>query len=343
VNGLSVTGDFSQTNNCPATLQPGVGCVITVSFTPTAAGARTGTISVATNAAAGLSAASLQGTGGQPAVTLSATTLFFGVVSNGTSSTAQTIFVNNIGTAPLNVSGVTASGDFSQTNTCNTPVQPQQNCQIVVIFKPTGSGARNGTITVTDDAAGSPRTVNLVGGVAPDFSMAAASGGSTSATIAAGQVATYNLALTSVAGFNGLVSLTCSGVPTNGGCAITPNSIILGSGATVPFTVTVTTVSRTNAVPGQQVSRNMLPRRPSGVGWLAQMLGPLAIVLIGVRNKRTRRKLAVAFAILGLMLAIGCGSSTTTAKGTPAGNYTITITAVQGSITHTQNLTLTVQ
>ena len=43
---ISATGDFSSTNNCPATLVAGSSCAVQVSFTPSAAGPRTGTLSV---------------------------------------------------------------------------------------------------------------------------------------------------------------------------------------------------------------------------------------------------------------------------------------------------------
>jgi hypothetical protein len=39
-------GEFSQSNNCPAQLQPGASCSITVSFTPALSGIRTATVNV---------------------------------------------------------------------------------------------------------------------------------------------------------------------------------------------------------------------------------------------------------------------------------------------------------
>jgi len=54
ITAITTTGDFGQTNTCgtlPATFAPGAGCNVSVTFTPTAAGTRTGTVNVADNAA----------------------------------------------------------------------------------------------------------------------------------------------------------------------------------------------------------------------------------------------------------------------------------------------------
>ena len=48
-------------------------------------------------------------------------------------------------------------------------LQPGKSCLVGAVFKPTGSGAKSAQIVVTDDAAGSPRTIPLTGtGFVPD-------------------------------------------------------------------------------------------------------------------------------------------------------------------------------
>jgi hypothetical protein len=49
ISSITTIGDFSQTNNCPATLQPNQSCTINVTFSPTAIGARSGSIVVTSN------------------------------------------------------------------------------------------------------------------------------------------------------------------------------------------------------------------------------------------------------------------------------------------------------
>jgi len=46
IHSISAAGDFGETNNCPAALAPMDSCTIEVSFHPTGAGTRTGTITV---------------------------------------------------------------------------------------------------------------------------------------------------------------------------------------------------------------------------------------------------------------------------------------------------------
>jgi endoglucanase Acf2 len=63
INSIAVSGDFAQSNNCGASLAVNANCGINVSFKPTAAGSRTGTLTVTDNASNSPQTASLSGTG----------------------------------------------------------------------------------------------------------------------------------------------------------------------------------------------------------------------------------------------------------------------------------------
>lgn len=63
VSSISASGQFSQSNDCGASLAPGETCAISVTFAPTSAGAKSGSLSVVTDAASGDSAVALSGTG----------------------------------------------------------------------------------------------------------------------------------------------------------------------------------------------------------------------------------------------------------------------------------------
>ena len=69
----------------------------------------------------------------------------------------------------MTVNSIVATGDFTQTNSCVSPLPPTPAtaCRIDVVFKPTAAGTREGTVTITDSAPGSPHVVQLsgVGGV----------------------------------------------------------------------------------------------------------------------------------------------------------------------------------
>ena len=180
INGTN-TGDFSQTNNCPISpsmLAAASTCSINVTFTPTVAGARSASISITDNATGSPQTDALSGTGTStpaPAVSLSPTSLNFGNQNVGTTSAAKSIMLTNSGTASLTISSIALSGtnvgDFAQTSTC--PLSPNtlaagSNCTISVTFTPTTNGTQSASVTITDNAAGSPHSVSLSGmGITP--------------------------------------------------------------------------------------------------------------------------------------------------------------------------------
>jgi hypothetical protein len=67
ITSISISGDFTQSNNCGASLAAGASCAIQVTFTPTAAGSRSGTLTVNDNSATASQTVSLSGTGGAAA------------------------------------------------------------------------------------------------------------------------------------------------------------------------------------------------------------------------------------------------------------------------------------
>lgn len=106
-----------------------------------------------------------------PSVDLSAPSLTFPAQNKGTVSSPQTVTLKNSGTAQLAISNIgldpaaTTSG-FAQTSDCGTlpaTVAVNASCTITVTFKPSSTGPLTGKLTVTDNAAGSPHTVNLTG------------------------------------------------------------------------------------------------------------------------------------------------------------------------------------
>src|SRR5207302_521342 len=101
--------------------------------------------------------------GGQSTASLSPTSLSLGTRLVNTTSGSQTVTLRNAGTAPLSISSIASTGNFSQTNSCGTSLAAASSCSILVEFTPNAAGTRAGTLTVTDNAAGSPQTVSLTG------------------------------------------------------------------------------------------------------------------------------------------------------------------------------------
>jgi hypothetical protein len=100
---------------------------------------------------------------GTPQVSLSPTSLSFGSQTMGTTSAGQALTLSNTGTAALTVTAITASGNFAQTNNCGSTVVAGGSCTIAVTFTPTAAGARSGSLSVADNASGSPHTASLSG------------------------------------------------------------------------------------------------------------------------------------------------------------------------------------
>jgi hypothetical protein len=162
VSSITTSGDFSQTNNCGSSIAAGASCTVNVTFTPTATGSRTGNLTIT---ASGITnTVPLSGTGVAPGPILSPnpTSLSFAGTVVGSSATAQTVTVTNTGTTTASVSGVSASGDFSQTNNCAS-LAVGASCTVTVRFTPTTSGARTGSVTITSNANNSPTTISLSG------------------------------------------------------------------------------------------------------------------------------------------------------------------------------------
>src|SRR5260370_3892591 len=130
---------------------------------------------------------------------------------------------------------------------------------------------------ITDDAPGSPQTISLGAIANPAFTASAAPGGSTTASVTAGQTAQYQLQLTPGPGYSGTVSLTCTGAPLGATCQV-PASVSIANQAAAQFTVTVSTSGPAMLPP--PLPRRLLP--PAGIRLL--LLLPLPLLLVRVTN-----------------------------------------------------------
>ena len=105
--------------------------------------------------------------GSFPVVSLNPNSVDFGTQLNGSTSAPTPVTVTNAGNVTLTISGVSIAGpqaaDFAQTNTCGAPVAPGANCTVNVTFTPGAGGARTATLSISDNAPGSPHTVGLTG------------------------------------------------------------------------------------------------------------------------------------------------------------------------------------
>jgi hypothetical protein len=172
ITGISMAGfnpgDFAQTNNCGSSLAIGANCTINVIFTPAVAGSRSGSLRITDNASGSPHSVSLTGTGLGPAVTLSPTSVAFPVTLDFATSATQTVTVRNSGTTTLTINSIAITGtnasEFAiSTKTCGTTLAASASCTVSMTFQPQVAAARSASLTITDNAPGSPRNVAMTG------------------------------------------------------------------------------------------------------------------------------------------------------------------------------------
>jgi len=176
LSNVQVTGsaaaDFKLTNNCGSSLSASAQCTLTASFSPSAAGTRTASVVFTDDASGSPQTLNLDGTGTAPGLTLSATTLTFDSQVVGTTSAPQTLTLTNDGNAVLGMSSLNVIGanpvDFPETTNCGTAIPSGGSCTVSVTFRPTASGSRTASVSISDNASGNPQVVSLTGtGTAP--------------------------------------------------------------------------------------------------------------------------------------------------------------------------------
>jgi subtilase family serine protease len=181
--------------------------------------------------------------------------------------------------------------------------------------------------------------------VQPGFSV-----GATAVNVTApGQAGTSTITLSATNGFTGAVDLTCTPPPST-------TSITCSFGSTTPVTVSSTTSSGTATLTVSTAAPHVVlgksaSLRPQGFGWLpAEGAGLLAGILVFGVPSRRRRHLAGFGLMLLVFLAVGtaCGGGSSSGGsvktgGTPAGSYSIAVTATSGSQSRTATVAVTVQ
>jgi hypothetical protein len=345
VSTVTISSGWTQSNNCMPVVAANSSCTVNVSFEPTVSGPQTGALTVTDYANNSPQTVALSGTALEPVVGLSTTSLNFAAQTVSTQSAPQTITLTNTGNGALTPLKITRTGPFAQTNTCGDSVAAGASCTISVTFSPLGAGTQSGTMTLTDNAADSPQTIQL-SGTGIDFAMSSTG---PSQTVTPGQVANYSLTLAPQNGFNQTVNLACSGVPSASYCTLTPNTLTLNGTASATVAVAVSTTAPSLVPPqGRFLPPGMT--RFGRVFWLYALLWLASVLVLAVARRR-RAAWLLGAGLLIVMLWSACGGGGTQkiapppVSGTPAGTYTVDVTATDAStttLTHTIQLTLTV-
>jgi hypothetical protein len=211
-----MTGDFAITaNTCGVTLGVQTGCTVSIAFTPTVSGTRTGTFAVTdtSSGVVGTQTATLTGVGEAPATdTLAPGSLTFAAQVVGTASAAQLVTISNAGDVALTLLNASMSvGDFTVVNGCGTSLAGHATCALSVAFVPTAAGTRTATLTFTDAVRTQTVAINGVG-------------------VAGAGVSLGPMSLTFAATGNGLSSAAQAVTLTNnGGSVLTLTSVVVSS------------------------------------------------------------------------------------------------------------------
>ncbi len=175
IASIVATNDFAvSVNGCGASLAGASTCTISVTFTPTVTGTRSGTLTI-TPSDTTLAPLIVTLTGTGSVVSLSPTTLAFGDQLVGTTSASRTVTLVNAGTTALTINGASITGtnptDFTVANNCGTTLNAGRSCTLSVRFTPTATGARSATLNVSTSDPSTP-TVALTGnGTMPTYTL----------------------------------------------------------------------------------------------------------------------------------------------------------------------------
>jgi hypothetical protein len=185
----AATGDFATLASFGAspcntsgttTLAPkgmtGASCTAGVTFTPTAQGTRTGSLTITSNFAKNSPVTTaLKGTGTLAALTLNPGAVQFGNVPHGTNSADTAVTLGNPNTAPgstVTITGISTSvaafvidtGSNGHTTTCGSTLAPGALCTIYVYFAPATAGTfYNGLLNINDNAGNGLQQGTLYG------------------------------------------------------------------------------------------------------------------------------------------------------------------------------------
>ena len=168
INSFTFTGGnptyFTQTNSCLGTMPGPSGCSIYVTFSPTATGSPTSTLSISTSA--GTVTVSVAGTSIFPATAiLSTNALTFPLVQVSTNGISLPLTLSNTGGGTLTINSFTITGpqavEFSSNNNCHATLASTASCGVSVLFSPTSPGAASAVLSISTSVG--TVTVNLSG------------------------------------------------------------------------------------------------------------------------------------------------------------------------------------
>jgi hypothetical protein len=350
ISQATVSGaGFSYTGlSLPLTLAANQSTTFGVVFTPTSAGASSGTLSFTVSGSSTTVDIALSGTGVAPAtLTASPTSLAFSNITVGQNQ-AQTETVKNVGGENATISQATVGGTGFSISGISAPVTltPGQSASFTVTFAPKSAGSFPGSVTIDSNASNPTLNIGLTG---------------SAVTPTPGTLAVSSISVGSViVGSSG----TQTGTLSASGASVSVSSVSLSgadpsefsiSGLTFPVTVTTTqpvtftvkfTPSATGAASAAASFASTASNTPTagtltGTGTPVQSAGTLAVssvnvgsVVVGTSGTQT-----------GTLSATGASVSVSSVglNGINPSEFSISGLTFPVTVTTTQPVTFTVK
>ncbi len=338
----------------PASADPGESIKFTVTVTPAYGGSPSGTVTLAEGAnslgsapIAGTETASfavstlpvgihsvvatysgdpnyLTSTGTGRAIVRMTPTLAL-VSSTGTSGAGWPVTLTATASGPLVTQAAGSTIDFMNGSTQVGSATTDASGVAVLTTSSLPAGNVSITAVYVANQYSDSATSNVVAlTITPDYTI---SPSQTTATVRAGQSATYTLTIAGFGGFSAPISFSCSGQPLNSTCSLTPSSVTPSGATPVSTVLTVKTAGNAAALKTMPAQRRSMILAFSISFGLAGLL-----VMGGSRNRRIWIALLSCGIILLVLLTAcggGGGGGSTNPPGpvTPTGTSTITVTA----------------
>ncbi len=236
---ITASANFSETDDCPASMANGTTCTMYVYFVPTASGTLNGSVTINSNGYFNsLNTINLSGLGSS--ISLTGAPVIFGNQLVKTTSAVKTVTVKNTGTAAITMGTITLdeTTDFAiSSNTCpasGAKLNAAASCALGLTFKPASTGAKKGAVLIADSDPSSPQLVGLSGTGTSNISLSPAS--ITFVTTAVGTVsAVTKVTLTNNSGVNitlGTPALTITGPFASANTTTCSNGAVIASTGT---------------------------------------------------------------------------------------------------------------
>jgi len=282
-------------------------------------------------------------------------TFTYTVTNNGPDLASGIVITANLSLSVTQVQLTNVSGSLNGAGTCSGSGSTNPSISCGPISLQSGSTSTL-TITATPTASGANSAVPFNGGtvqaIGPsnivlaqtsvpakmaDFEMSV--GPPNQSIPVAGATATYTVQLTPRPVYTSAITISCSGLPAASSCSPSTSPVNLTSASGSSVTLSVHTTPRPVTTPAASIFTR---------SFYAIWLMIPGIALVGVGGNRRRRRifgilmLCTLFTLLLLVPACSSSKTQTPVSGTPAGNYTITVTSAAGTDSKSQTIGLSV-